>query len=128
MAVAKEYRSCRDWGEAVKETEVEDSPIVREWALEIVAGALQILRDEMAQSGKSEQFEVLKGSLTGQEGGSRAEIAARLNMTEGAVKVVIHRLRHRYRNLLRATIAETVSNESDLEDEMRYLVEILRKR
>ena len=58
----------------------------------------------------------------------RMELAARLNMSEGAVKVAVHRLRQRYRTLLRAAIAETVSNEADLDDEMRYLVEVLRRR
>jgi RNA polymerase sigma factor (sigma-70 family) len=100
----------------------------REWALEITAGALQALRDEMAKAGKSEQFDALKGSLTGEEESPREEIAARLNMSAGAVKVAVHRLRQRYRKLLRAAIAETVSNEADLNDEMRYLVEVLRKK
>ena len=59
---------------------------------------------------------------------AREEIAARLEMSVGAVKVAVHRLRQRYRKLLRATIAETVSNEADLEDEMRYLVTVLRKQ
>ncbi|MHC4148925.1 MAG: RNA polymerase sigma factor [Planctomycetota bacterium] len=99
----------------------------REWALETVAGALQELRNEMAEAGKSEQFDVLKGSLTGEDESPRAEIAARLGMSEGAVKVAVHRLRQRYRRLLRAAIAETVSNEEDLNDEMRYLVAVLRR-
>lgn len=100
----------------------------REWALQTVAGALQALRDEMANTGKSDQFDTLKGSLTGQDELPREEIAARLNMSEGAIKVAIHRLRQRYRRLLRAAVAETVSNEADLDDEMRYLVEVLRRR
>jgi RNA polymerase sigma-70 factor (ECF subfamily) len=100
----------------------------REWALETIAGALQTLRDEMAEAGKSDQFDALKGSLTGQDELSRAEIAARLSMSEGAVKVAVHRLRQRYRKLLRDAIAETVSNEADLDDEMRYLIMVLRKK
>ncbi|MGB2862326.1 MAG: sigma-70 family RNA polymerase sigma factor [Sedimentisphaerales bacterium] len=100
----------------------------REWALETVAVALQELRDEMARAGKSEQFDALKGSLSGQEELPRDQIAARLDMSEGAVKVAVHRLRQRYRKLLRAAIAETVSNEADLDDEMRYLVAVLRRR
>jgi RNA polymerase sigma-70 factor (ECF subfamily) len=100
----------------------------REWALETIAGALQELRDEMANAGKSEQFDALKGRLTGEDETPREEIAARLGMSEGAVKVAVHRLRGRYRKLLRAAIAETVSNEADLDDEMRYLVAVLRKR
>jgi RNA polymerase sigma factor (sigma-70 family) len=100
----------------------------REWALQTIAGALQALREEMAQAGKSEQFDALKGTLTGQDELPRDQIAARLGMSEGAVKVAVHRLRQRYRKLLRAAIAETVSNEADLDDEMRYLVAVLRRR
>jgi RNA polymerase sigma-70 factor (ECF subfamily) len=48
-------------------------------------------------------------------------------MSEGAIKVAVHRLRQRYRKLLRSAIAETVSNEADLDDEMRYLVGVLRR-
>jgi len=100
----------------------------REWALETVAGALRALRDEMNAAGKGEQFDTLKGSLTGEGELPREEAAARLNMSEGAVKVAVHRLRKRYRKLLRTGIAETVSSEADLDDEMRYLVEVLRRR
>ena len=100
----------------------------REWALETISSALQELRNEMAIAGKSEQFDALKGSLTGEDETPREEIAARLDMSEGAVKVAVHRLRRRYGKLLRAAIAETVSNEVDLDDEMRYLVAVLRKR
>jgi RNA polymerase sigma-70 factor (ECF subfamily) len=100
----------------------------REWALETITGALQALRDEMAQAGKIEQFDALKGSLTGQEELPRRQIAEQLGTSAGAVKVAVHRLRQRYRDLLRAAVTETVSNEADLDDEIRYLVTVLRKR
>jgi predicted RNA-binding Zn ribbon-like protein len=100
----------------------------REWALQTIAGALQKLREEMAKAGKSNHFEALKGCLTGEDQPPRDEIAAQLNMSEGAVKVAVHRLRQRYRKLLRAAIAGTVSNEADLNDEMHYLIEVLRRR
>jgi RNA polymerase sigma-70 factor (ECF subfamily) len=100
----------------------------REWALATIAGALQLLRDELAEAGKSEQFELLKGSLTGEEGPPRREIAARLHMSENAVKVTVHRLRRRYRKLVRDAIAETVGNEANLDDEMRYLLAVLRRQ
>jgi RNA polymerase sigma-70 factor (ECF subfamily) len=99
----------------------------REWALGTVAGALEVLRDEMVGAGKGELFDALKGSLTGECDSPRGEIAARLGMSEGAVKVALHRLRRRYGELLRAAVAETVGNEADLNDEMRYLVAVLRK-
>ncbi len=100
----------------------------REWALQTIAGALQTFRNEMEQASKSELFDALKGSLTGQDDLPRDQIAAQLGMSEGAVKVAIHRLRLRYRALLRAAIAETVSNEADLDDEMQYLIAVLRRR
>ena len=100
----------------------------REWALQTVAGALRELRDEMAKAGKSDQFDALKASLTGEYEPPRDQIAARLGMSPGAGNVAVHRLRRRYRRLLRAAIAETASNEADLADEMRYLVAVLRKR
>jgi RNA polymerase sigma factor (sigma-70 family) len=99
-----------------------------EWALETISGALQTLRKEMEAAGKKEQFEALKGSLTGEDELSREEIAEKLDMTEGAIKTAVHRLRQRYRRLLRTAIAETVSNEDDLNDEMQYLVTVLRKK
>jgi len=99
-----------------------------EWALEIVSGALQALREEMTKAGKRDRFELLKESLTGEAQLSREEIARRLQMSEGALKVSIHRLRRRFRQLLKAAIKETVSSEADLQDEMRYLLAVLRKQ
>ena len=113
---------------APKQSDDPEQLFDREWALETTAGALQALRDEMEQAGKSEQFAALKGSLTGEDESPREGIAARLDMSEGAVKVAVHRLRQRYRELLRAAIAETVSDEANLDDEMRYLVAVLRRR
>ena len=97
----------------------------REWALELIARAKEKLRLEMEADNKGELFEALKKSLTGEEP-SRSETAAQFNMSEGALKAAVHRLRQRYRELLRAEIAETVSTRSEVDDEMRYLVAVLR--
>jgi len=105
-----------------------DERFDREWAMEVTAVALRVLREEMLAAGKGEQFHVLKGCLTGDDLLHREEIAARLNMSGGAVKVAVHRLRQRYREILRNAIAETVSSEADLDDEMRYLAAVLRKQ
>ena len=102
-----------------------DAGFDREWAQQSVARAMEELRAESEASGKGDLFEALKGSLMGEEP-ARSETAARLGMTPGAVKVAVHRLRKRYRELLRARIAETVSDPSDIDDEMRYLVVALR--
>jgi RNA polymerase sigma factor (sigma-70 family) len=103
-----------------------DAGFDREWARETTARAMERLRTESEARGKGELFEGLRGSLTGDEP-ARSETAARLGMTEGAVKVAVHRLRQRYRELLRAEIAETVTDPSDVDGEMRHLVAALRR-
>lgn len=116
------------YAEALSQTDNPEYLFDREWALQTTAAALQALRTEMMQIGKRELFDTLKGTLTGQDELPRDQIAARLNMSESNVKVTVHRLRQRYRKLLRTIIAETVNSEADLEDEMRYLIEVLRKK
>lgn len=104
-----------------------DTGFDRQWAQESIARAMEKLRAESEASGKGELFEALKGSLTGEEP-ARSETAARLGMTVGAVKVAVHRLRQRYREILRAEIAETVTDPSDVDDEMCHLVDALRRK
>ena len=80
------------------------------------------LCDELADRGRQEQFEALKVFLTGEEpGASQAEIGKRLGMSPGAVKVAVHRLRRRYRDLLRTEIAETLVDPGEVEDELGHL-------
>lgn len=98
----------------------------RQWAITLLGRVLEQLQAECAAKGKGAQFEQLKGFLGG-SGRSRsyAEAAAALGMTESATKVAAHRLRERYRELLRAEIAETVEKPEDVEDEIRGLFEVL---
>jgi len=94
----------------------------RRWALILLDHVLQRLRDEYFGDGKERLFEQLKVTLTeASRSVPYAEIATRLEMTEGAVKVAVHRLRQRYRELLRAEIAETVPSPGEVEDEIRNL-------
>jgi RNA polymerase sigma factor (sigma-70 family) len=99
----------------------------REWALESIAHAVKKLREECESSRKGELFEVLKSCLTSEEP-PRNITAARLGITEGAVKVASHRLRRRFRQLLRDEIAETLESEKEIDEEMRYLVAVLRQQ
>ena len=94
----------------------------RRWALTLLAQVLARLRAEYASGGKTELFEHLKAALSG-EGRSvpYAEIATRLKMSEGALRVAVHRLRQRYRELLREEIAHTVSSKEEVEEEIRAL-------
>jgi RNA polymerase sigma factor (sigma-70 family) len=94
----------------------------RRWALALLEQVLRRLREEFARDGKEKQFEQLKATLTeASRSLPYAEIATRLATSEGAVKVAVHRLRQRYRELLRAEIADTVANAGEIDDEIRNL-------
>ncbi|HUE71125.1 MAG TPA: sigma-70 family RNA polymerase sigma factor [Pirellulaceae bacterium] len=99
----------------------------RRWALTILDGALARLRKDHEESGRTSLFEALKTYLTGDSGAPPlAEVARRLSMTEGAVKVAVHRLRERYRQALREEIGQTVAAPADVEDELKALSAALR--
>jgi len=94
----------------------------RRWALSLLDRVLTRLSDEHKTPGKRAVFAQLQGFLTGDRDLlPYAEIAASLDMTEGAVKVAVHRLRGRYRTLLRAEIAQTVADPAEVDDEIRQL-------
>ena len=84
------------------------------------------LRRECATEAKSELFEELKGFLPGgYAGDSRAELAAKRGVSVGAIDVAIHRLRQRFGALLREQVAQTVSSEAEVEEEIRYLISVM---
>jgi DNA-directed RNA polymerase specialized sigma24 family protein len=97
----------------------------RRWALTLLDRVLARLGDEMRSEGKAEHFEALKFCLTGERGAAYGEMAGRLGTSGGALKVAVHRLRDRYRALLRAEIAETVGSDGDVDDELRQLFSAL---
>src|SRR5262245_42485956 len=94
----------------------------RRWAITLLEQVMAGLKEEAAHVGKLQQFE----RLAPYPGGSRltvpyATIASELKMTEGAVKVAVHRLRQRCRDRLRAEIAQTVADAAEIDDELREL-------
>lgn len=94
----------------------------RQWALALLERVLERLRGEHVQAGKTALFEQLRSTLTADRGGlPYVEIGARLGLSEGAVKVAVHRLRQRYREVLRAEIAETLESPALVEEELRDL-------
>jgi RNA polymerase sigma-70 factor (ECF subfamily) len=84
------------------------------------------LRDHYESAAKGGLFQKLKPLLADEAPESYGPIASRLGMSEGAVKVAVHRLRRRYRDALREEIAETVSDPEEIEAELRYLRSVLR--
>ena len=99
----------------------------RRWAVTILERAMTRLREELAQAGRSAEFEHLEGSLTGSEPRvPYRDIAQQLETTEGAVKKMVHRLRRRYGYLLREEIGATVAKPADIESELHHLLSAIR--
>ncbi len=98
----------------------------RRWAMTLLDQVLARLRAEHVRAGKERQFETLKGALTGSRSMQPySELALQLGLSEGAVKVAVHRLRQRYREVLREEIANTVSTEDEVEEELLHLFKVL---
>jgi len=94
----------------------------RQWATTLLGQVLDRLEGELAAVGKGRLFEELRGCLSGEKNASSyEEIGRRLGMSEGAIKVTVHRLRQRYRELLRLEIANTVESPEEIDDEIRHL-------
>jgi len=95
----------------------------REWALALLERVITRLRDESIAADKAQLFESLKPFLTADKSSMPyAQIAADLQMAEGALRVSVHRLRRRYRELLRDEIRQTLSDPAQLADEMQTLL------
>jgi RNA polymerase sigma factor (sigma-70 family) len=95
----------------------------RRWALTLLENALARLESEFGRAGKSKIFEMLKPCITGEGSRSYAELASSLGLSEGAIKVTVHRMRERFRALMQEVVAETVSEPQEIEEEMRFLAQ-----
>jgi RNA polymerase sigma factor, sigma-70 family len=99
----------------------------RRWALTLLEQVLTRLETEYRAAGNTILFDRLKEFLSDEPGRrSQAEVAAELGMSENAVKQAFHRLRQRYRQLLRDEIAQTVAVPGDVEDELRHFISVLQ--
>jgi len=93
------------------------------WAITVLEEVYRQLRREYERDGKAVWFETLRFSLMGERSAvPYADLAGNLQTSEGAVKVAVHRLRQRYREVLRELVAGTVSSPAEVEEEMRYLL------
>jgi len=96
------------------------------WALALLGTVYRQLQRDYELSGKGPLFEQLKSCLTGERSAAPyAVLAVRLNMPENTVKTHVHRLRQRYRELLRAEVAQTVATPAEVEEELRCLLRAL---
>jgi len=100
-----------------------DALFDREWALAVMARALAVLEKEFILAGKAPQFDTLKPWLMGDAPTmSQADAARQLGLSEGAVKVGIHRLRKRFRDAVRTEISQTLRDPSLVDEELRHLI------
>lgn len=98
------------------------------WARSTIGHAFRRLSEEFAASGRASLFEHLKpGLMAGPSGSTYEGIARQLGISVSAVKVAMHRLRHRFRDLVMAEVESSVSNPSEVEDEFRHLIELLAR-
>lgn len=97
----------------------------RRWAMTLLERALRRLRDESASADKVEMFECLKDFVAGESDVTCREVADRMGMTESAVKSALHRLRQRYRELVREEVAHTVADPAEIDTELRYLIAVM---
>ena len=109
-------------------TPLPDAFFDRQWALNVIDRTLNALEAEFVAAGKSKQFITLKPWLVGDvDVLSQVDAAQQLGLTEGAIKVAIHRLRKRFRELVKQEISGTVDQPASVQDELRYLLEVLSR-
>lgn len=110
------------YGQEPADNATPDQLFERQWALTLLETVLARLRADYEKEGKGDLFAALNPCLAGgPEAQPYAELGERLQMSEGAVKVAVHRLRKRYRELLRAEVAETMGAGEDVDEELRHL-------
>src|SRR5438552_13818399 len=98
----------------------------RRWAFAVLERTMTELRHEYVTAGKSELFEAFQSFLPGGHGdASRADLAAQRGVSPGAIDVAVHRLRQRFGALLREQVAQTVSSDAEVEEEIRYLISVI---
>jgi RNA polymerase sigma factor (sigma-70 family) len=100
----------------------------RSWALSVLDRVVERLRIEFVHHGRPEHFERLKVFLLGHSDAPYAALAREMSTSEGALKVAIHRLRKRYRELFRLEIADTVADPAEVESELRFLADVLTRQ
>ncbi|WP_339747629.1 sigma factor [uncultured Rubinisphaera sp.] len=111
------------------EKETPESCFQRQWALMILDRVKSGLRTEFAAKGREEQFLKLEIYLTSDRNiPGYAEVATELGMTEAAIKMAVSRMRKRFREILREEIAQTVSSEEEIDDEIHCLISALQSR
>ena len=118
-------------GLLANERQDESDPILafdRQWAMDLLEEALRRLKVDYLRAGKADLFEYFEPTIQPQaDRVSHAELAGEMGMSEGAVKVAVHRFRQRYRECLLAALRDTLAEDEDPEEELRYLLSLFSR-
>lgn len=117
------------YGVEPQDTRTPEQAFESRWALTLLDTVLKKLEAEFQDRGQGATFNVLKSCLVGERAAQPyPALASQLGVSEGAVKVAVHRLRQRYRELLRGEIAQTVVSMEEVDSEMHHLFAVLAGR
>ena len=112
--------------EPVDDSGTPEEIFLRQWALALLKNATEVLSRKCAAEGKQELFEVARRLMFREDAGDAyGGVADRLGMSEGAVRVAVHRLRQNFGEVLREEIAQTVHTRGEVEEELRFLMKVL---
>ena len=99
----------------------------RRWASKVIETTLDSLKAEYESKGRADQFEEMRHYVSLNAGGEKqAEVAARLDMTLGAFRMGVTRLRQRYGEMLRQTVADTLADPSKVDEEIEHLFQVFQ--
>ena len=111
------------------DTRTPEQVFEKQWVLTLLKSVLTRLRQDYEQDGRGTLFQALEPCLIGsRDTQPYAAVAAELGMTEGAVKVAVCRLRDRYRECLKAEVAQTVASPAEVDEELRHLLRVMARR
>ncbi len=128
------HQSIVSWDQQATEDRLQAEPadeltpetaFERKWAATVVERAVSLLREEFSQKKQSAAFDHLASFLWGDKVAPYKVVADQVQMSVGAFKVAVHRLRRRYREILRGEIADTVANPDEVEEELRHLINVI---
>jgi RNA polymerase sigma-70 factor (ECF subfamily) len=127
VTISMDLAEAEDWhASAAVEQATPETLFQRRWALSLLEGVMAKLRIEFANEGKAAEFDRFSMLLNrDSESAGYDAVAKELGVSAGALRMSVHRLRRRYRRLLRAQIAETVCAQEEIDEELRYLLSVL---
>jgi RNA polymerase sigma-70 factor (ECF subfamily) len=128
VAVSIDLVEAEGWHSGVVEQTTPESVFLRRWALSLLENVMAKLRSEFAEAGRADEFDRLSVFLNRNSESARYKaVAAEMGISAGALRMTVHRIRKRYRHVLRAEIAETVSGPQEIDEELRFLLSVLSK-